>query len=398
MSYYDILLKYKDLSFEKIFCELSPQEVERAIHLDTQGPERLLALLSPAAEKFLETMAQKAHALTLQHFGRTIQLYTPMYLSNFCENECVYCGFNAKNRMLRKTLTLDEVEKEALFIASTGIEHLLILTGDSRIKSSPAYIKECLGVLKKHFSSVSAEIYALTEEEYADLAHSGIDGLTLYQETYDEAVYERVHGAGPKKDFRFRLDATERAARSGMRSVNVGALLGLSDWRKEVFFMGLHAQYLQDRYGDVEVGASLPRLRPHAGDFKEIARVSDKHIAQILMALRLFLPRLGIALSTRENARFREDLLPLGITRMSAGSTTRVGGHTIASPVPIPINRSVAEIGAVLTSVDQKEKKVRAEEENAPQFEISDPRDVEEMKAMLVAKGYQPVLKDWMQI
>lgn len=370
MSYYEVLLKYKNLPFEKILREITTQDVERSISSDIQDPEQFLALLSPAAEELLERMAQKAHALTLQHFGRTIQLYTPMYLSNFCENECGYCGFNARNEMFRRTLTLDDLEKEATFIAATGIEHLLILTGDSRKKSPPAYIKECLGVLKKHFSSISAEIYALTEEEYADLARSGVDGLTLYQETYDEEVYERVHTSGPKKDFLFRLDAPERAARGGMRGVNVGALLGLSDWRKEVFLMGLHAGYLQDRYGEVEIGASLPRLRPHAGDFKEIIEVSDKNIAQIIMALRIFMPRLGIALSTRESARLREDLLPLGITRMSAGSTTRVGGHTIASP----------------------------EEENAPQFEISDPRDVEEMKAMLVTKGYQPVLKDWMQI
>ncbi len=398
MSYYDILLKYKNLPFEKIFREILHEDVERSIRSDNQAPERLLALLSPAAEKLLEPMAQKAHVLTLQHFGRTIQLYTPMYLSNFCENECAYCGFNAKNKMSRRALTLDEVEKEAMFIASTGIEHLLILTGDSIKKSPTAYIKKCLEVLKKHFSSISAEIYALAEEEYAELARSGIDGLTLYQETYDEEVYDRVHRAGPKKDFRFRLDAPERAARAGMRSVSVGALLGLSDWRKEVFLMGLHAKYLQDAYGNVEIGASLPRLRPHAGDFKEITEVSDKNIAQSITALRLFLPRLGITLSTRESARLREDLLPLGITRMSAGSTTRVGGHTIASPVPIPINRSAAEIGAVLTTVDRKKIKVRTEEENAPQFEISDPRDVVEMKAMLVAKGYQPVLKDWMQI
>jgi 2-iminoacetate synthase len=370
MSYYDILLKYKDLPFEKIFRDFSSREVERLIDSGTQAPEKLLALLSPAAEELLEPMAQKAHALTLQHFGRTIQLYTPMYLSNFCENECAYCGFNARNKMSRRTLTLDEVEKEAAFIASTGIEHLLILTGDSRVRSPLSYIKECLGVLKRHFSSISAEIYALTGKEYEDLVRSGIDGLTLYQETYDEAVYDRVHKSGPKKDFIFRLDAPERAAQSRMRSINVGALLGLGDWRKEVFLMGLHARYLQDRYGDVEIGASLPRLRPHVGDFKEITEVSDKNIAQIILALRLFLPRLGIALSTRESAQLRENLLPLGITRMSAGSTTRVGGHTITSP----------------------------EEENAPQFEISDPRDVEEMKEMLIAKGYQPVLKDWMQI
>ncbi len=398
MSYYDILLKYKDLPFEKIFRERSPQEVERSIHSGAQDPDRFLALLSPEAEGFLEPMAQKAHALTLQHFGRTIQLYTPMYLSNFCENECSYCGFNAKNRMSRRTLTLDEVEKEAAFIASTGIEHLLILTGDAKTRSSLSYIKECLSVLKKYFSSISVEIYALTDEEYAELARSGVDGLTIYQETYEETVYDRVHKVGPKKDFRFRLDAPERAARNGMRSVNVGALLGLADWRKEVLLMGLHAQYLQDCYGEVEIGASLPRLRPHAGNFREITEVSDKNIAQIILALRLFLPRLGIALSTRESATLRENLLPLGITRMSAGSTTRVGGHTIASPVPIPVNFNGVEIGAVPTALDQKKIKVGAEEENTPQFEISDERDVEEMKTMLTAKGYQPVLKDWMQI
>ena len=389
MSYHDILLKYKDLPLGKIFREPAPQEVESSIHSVAPDASRLWALLSPAAEEFLEPMAQKAHALTLQHFGRTIQLYTPMYLSNFCENECAYCGFNARNNMPRRALTLQEVEKEAMFIASTGIEHLLILTGDSREKSPPAYIKECLGVLKKHFSSISAEIYALSEDEYADLARSGIDVLTLYQETYYEGVYDRVHRSGPKKDFLFRLDAPERAAKSGMRSVNIGALLGLDDWRREAFRMGLHAQYLQDRFGEVEIGASLPRLRPakagttssperagvkglrsHAGDFRETVPVTDKNIAQILMAWRLFLPRLGISLSTRESARLREDLLPLGVTRMSAGSTTRVGGHTILSP----------------------------EEENIPQFEISDPRDVKEMKTMLAARGYQPVLKDWMQI
>jgi len=370
MSYYDILLKYKAFPFENFLGRLSSQEAERFLYSGDQNPERFLALLSPAVETLLEPMAQKAHALTLQHFGRTIQLYTPMYLSNFCENECAYCGFNARHSMPRRKLTLEKVEKEAAFIASTGIEHLLILTGDSRNASPLSYIKECLQILKKYFSSISAEIYALTEEEYKELVSAGIDGLTIYQETYDSEVYDRVHGSGPKKDFRFRLDAPERAARIGMRSVNIGTLLGLNDWRKEVFWMGLHAQYLQDRYGEVEIGVSLPRLRPHGGNFRGIVPVSDKNITQALMALRLFLPRLGIALSTRESARLREDLLPLGITRMSAGSTTRVGGHTIEAP----------------------------EEDNAPQFEISDPRDVEEMKAMLAAKGYQPVLKDWMQL
>lgn len=369
MSYYETLLQYKDLPYEKIFSDVSSQTVQRAIQSNAEDPENLWALLSPAAEGFLESMAQRAHALTLQNFGRTVQLYTPMYLSNFCENQCAYCGFNARNRIARRTLSLEEVEKEAAFIASTGIEHLLILTGDTRIHSPLSYIKNCVDILKEHFSSISAEIYALTEEEYEELARSGVDGLTIYQETYDETVYERVHRSGPKKDYRFRLDAPERAARSGMRSVNIGSLLGLSDWRKEVFLMGLHAKYLQDRYGEVEIGASLPRLRPHAGEFKDITVTTDRNIAQIIMALRLFMPRLGITLSTRESASLRENLLPLGLTRISAGSSTRVGGHTLEAP-----------------------------EEDASQFAISDERSVEEIKAMLVSKGYQPVLKDWMQL
>lgn len=370
MSYYETLQRFKGLSFEPVFRSLTPEKIERAILSDSQDPERLLTLLSPQAEDFLELMAQKAQATTLRHFGRTIQIYTPMYLSNFCENQCAYCGFNAKNRLPRRAMTLAEVEQEAACIAATGIQHLLILTGDSRVKSSPAYIKECLQVLKKYFSSISAEVYALTREEYEDLAAAGIDGLTIYQETYDEAVYDRVHRSGPKKDYRFRLDAPERAAQGGMRSVNIGALLGLGDWRQEAFRMGLHAKYLQDRYPEVEIGASLPRLRPHAGEFKEVREVTDRNIAQILVALRIFLPRLGIALSTRESSALRENLFPLGVTRMSAGSTTRVGGHTLK-----PL-----------------------EEENTPQFEISDPRNVEAMKTMLLAKGYQPVMKDWMQL
>lgn len=370
MSYYDALLKCRELSFGTLFQGISSQDVEQAIVSDESHPERLLALLSPAAVPFLEPMAQKAHEITLKQFGRTIQLYTPMYLSNFCTNRCTYCGFNMSHSLPRRKLTLEEVEKEAAFIASTEIEHILVLTGDSRTDSPVSYIKESIRLLKKHFSSISVEIYALTEAEYAELVLEGVDGVTLYQETYDEAVYERVHLAGPKKNYRFRLEAPERAARSGMRTVNIGALLGLNDWRKEVLWMGLHAQYLQDRFPEVEIGASVPRLRPHTGAFSVPCEVRDQDLVQIVTALRLFLPRLGLAISTRESSTLRDHLLPLGITRMSAGSTTRVGGHTLD----------------------------RIRDENTPQFEIADPRDVEAVKAMLTQKGYQPVFKDWMPL
>ena len=370
MSYYETLKTYRDLPFEAIISAVNRRDVERAIHSDRQSTDRLLSLLSPAAEQLLESMAQKAHQLTLQHFGKTIQLYTPMYLSNFCENNCAYCGFNNQNALERRKLSLEEVEQEASFIASTGIEHILVLTGDSREQSPLSYIRDCLAVLRNHFSSIAVEIYALTDEEYALLIQSGIDGLTIYQETYDETVYERMHGRGPKRNYRFRLDAPERAAQEGMRAVNIGVLLGLNEWRKEIFLMGLHAKYLQDRFPDVEVGASIPRLRPHTGNFAPAEQVTDTNIVQVIAALRIFLPRLSLTLSTRESSELRENLLPLGITRMSAGSTTKVGGHTL---------------------------KV-VEDVNEPQFEISDPRNVAEIKSMLAAKGYQPVLKDWMRL
>ncbi|MDO8603737.1 MAG: 2-iminoacetate synthase ThiH [Candidatus Omnitrophota bacterium] len=370
MSFYEIYAKYKNLPFEDIFYNVSPRDVDAAINSERRDESQFLALLSPAAENYLEDMAQEAHSLTLRHFGKTIQLYTPMYLSNYCENECAYCGFNSRNDIARKKLSLEEVEKEAAFITSTGLEHILILTGESREKSSPEYIRDCVRVLKKYFSSISIEIYALTGREYARIAAEGVDGLALYQETYDEGIYDKVHKRGPKKDYLFRLDAPERAAKNGIRNVNIGVLLGLNDWRRDIFFMGFHAKYLQDKFYDVEIGASIPRLRPHAGDFKISGDLSDRNIAQIITALRIFLPRLGITISTRESPQLREGLLPLGVTRMSADSSTAVGGHTIKPRGGL----------------------------NSPQFEISDTRNVEEIKAMLTARGYQPVLKDWMQI
>lgn len=370
MGFYDVCRKYKDIPGKELFNGITSAEVEAAISGERHDEQSLLALLSPAAEKHLEAMARKAQGLSILHFGYTIQLYTPMYLANYCENRCAYCGFNSHNRIARKKLSLEEVEKEAAFIAETGLEHILILTGESRRQSPPGYIKECLAILKRYFSSVCVEIYALTGDEYADLAQSGVDGMTMYQETYDESTYERVHIAGPKRNYLFRLDAPERAAAAGMRQVNIGALLGLSAWRKEAFLVGLHARYLQESFPGVEIGASVPRLRPHAGFFSAAETVTDRNIVQMITALRIFLPRLGIAVSTREDALFRDNLLPLGVTRLSAGSSTKVGGHT-------------REPGG---------------ESDRGQFEISDTRDVEEIKAMVSARGYQPVLKDWVRI
>lgn len=332
--------------------------------------KRFAWMLSEEAEGSLEEMAQEARSITLKNFGKAIQLYTPLYLSNYCENRCAYCGFSAANEIERRRLTPEEVEREAAAIAEAGLKHILILTGESRQMSPVSYIKECVGILKRYFSSISIEIYALTQAEYGELVDSGVDGLTIYQETYDEEIYNKMHPAGPKSDYAFRLSAPERGARAGMRSVNIGILLGLAAWRQDIFRLGLHASDLQDRFPGAEIGVSLPRMRPHAGSFEAPHKVDDKAMVQIITALRLFLPRLGISISTREEPAFRENLIAIGLTRMSAGSSTYVGGHT-----------------AGIAGTDAE-----------PQFEISDKRSVAEIMDLLHRKGYQPVLKDWLAI
>jgi 2-iminoacetate synthase len=363
MSFADKLLKYQEFPFASYLAGVTGADIERTLAKEALVERDFLNLLSEQAVPYLERMAQKAHQLTVQNFGRVILLYTPLYLANYCVNQCAYCGFNVTNRITRKKLTLEEVEKEARAIAQTGLRHILILTGESRQHTPVSYIEDCVRVLKNYFDSISIEIYPLTEEEYGQLVAAGVDGLTLYQEVYDPITYDEIHLAGPKKDYRFRLAAPERACRARMRAVNIGALLGLQDWRKEAFFTGLHAAYLQDKYLDTEISVSLPRLRPHVGNFAPRSVVSDRDLVQILLALRLFLPRAGITISTRERAEFRDNLLPLGVTKMSAGSCTSVGGHL--------------------------------EEATEGQFDIADQRSVREMHAMLVSRGYQPLYKDW---
>ncbi|HWJ02487.1 MAG TPA: 2-iminoacetate synthase ThiH [Verrucomicrobiae bacterium] len=342
------------------------EDVSRALSKDRLDTVDLLALLSPAAEPFLEDMAQKANRLTLQQFGRAVTLFTPLYLANHCTNRCVYCSFNHGNSIERRKLSLDEVKSEGLAIAGTGLQHILLLTGESRKESGPDYMRECVEVLRPHFSSVGLEVYPLEEEEYRELYRAGVDALTMFQEAYDETIYAKVHPAGPKSNHRFRLDAPERACRAGIPSVTIGALLGLGEWRREAYFTALHAEYLQRNYPGVEVAISIPRLRPYLGTYQpETSPVFDASLVQILLAYRLFLPRVGLVLSTRESPKLRESLLPLGITRMSAGSLASVGGYAEDS------------------------------ETGPAQFQIADERSVAEIAAMLRSKGYQPTFCDW---
>ncbi|MBM2825289.1 MAG: thiazole biosynthesis protein ThiH [Dehalococcoidales bacterium] len=364
MTFYDEIIKLKDTDYSAVFERVTPAQIAKILAKTELQPQDFLALLSPQAESVLEEMAQAAHRLTLQHFGRTIILYTPLYLANYCVNHCVYCGFNAANNIQRRKLTLAEVALEAKAIAATGLQHLLILTGESREHSPVSYIKECVTILRRYFSSLAIEIYPLSTEEYAELIAAGVDGLTIYQEVYDEKTYRRVHPSGPKRDYRFRLETPERAGQAGIRTINIGALLGLGEWRSEAFLAGMHLAYLQQQFPEIEVSISFPRMRPQFGNYQPEFPVSDRCLVQSIMALRLFLPRAGITISTRESAALRDNLIRLGVTKMSAGSSTTIGGHTDAK-------------------------------DSLGQFEISDKRSVDEVRQSIANLGYKPVLKDW---
>jgi 2-iminoacetate synthase len=365
MSFYEVLEKFDDFDVPDYLARVSHNDVERALSKDWLSWQDFLNLLSETALDYLEPMAQKARQLTIQYFGRTIQLYIPLYISNYCSNECIYCGFNHTNQIERKKLTFEEIEEEAKAISKTEMRHILVLTGENRKVTPLDYLETAINIIKKRFSSVSIEIFPMDEAEYRCLKEAGVDGLTIYQEVYDRAIYKKVHLSGKKADYRYRLDTAERAARAGLRNVNVGTLFGLGEKKREAFLSGLHAKYLDDKYLDTEIGLSLPRINPAEGGFQPYDPVDDKTFVQFILAYRLFLPRAGIAISTRERAEFRDRLLHLGATRFSAGSRTDVGGYTM------PFDSST------------------------PQFEISDNREVEDIINVIRENGMQPVFKDW---
>jgi 2-iminoacetate synthase len=357
------LCEYDGFDFDAFFGRLSLKDVDRVLDKARLSPEDYLILLSPVAVERLEEMARRAQTETSRHFGRTIQMFAPLYVSDYCVNTCVYCGFNKTNEFSRRQLSMEEVDKEARIISDTGIKHILLLTGEHPEKTTLSYIADCVRVLKRYFSSISIEVYALTEEQYKVLVDAGVDGMTMYQEVYREDIYRALHPSGPKRDYAFRLDAPERACRAGMRTVTIGALLGLAPWRQEAFFTGLHAAYLQSRYPSVEQQIAPPRLRPCSGRFQTASPVNDVDLVQYILAYRIFMPHSGIGLSTRERGELRDRLINLGITRMSAGVSTAVGGYS--------------------------------KENREGQFEPADGRSVEEIRSMLKASGYQPVFQDW---
>ena len=342
----------------------SADDVRRSLHKGLLHIEDMLNLLSPAATELLEAMARRAHAEHLRHFGRAVHFFTPLYISDHCTNQCRYCGFNARNRQQRHHLSVEEIVRETEAIAQSGLSHVLLLTGDARRLASPAYIAEAAGAIRRLMASVHVEVYAMSQEEYALLLAHGVDGMTMFQETYNRKLYARLHPSGPKRDFAFRLEAPGRAAAAGMRSIGVGALLGLDEWRCDAFYTALHAHWLQNAWPSVECSVSVPRIRPSSSHFPDIHPVADRDMVQYISALRCFMPRLGITVSTREHAKLRDNLLPLGVSRMSAGVSTavgtRAGGHS-----------------------------------GDGQFRIADTRSVRELSDDLARMGYQAVLKDW---
>lgn len=361
------LSEFEHWSADRVQAQLasaSAADVQQALDKEHLQLEDLLVLLSPAAEAQLETLAQRAHRLTQQRFGKTIQLYAPLYLSNECCNGCLYCGFNASNQIPRRTLSLDEVEREGRILHQRGFRHVQLLTGEAPQAADNAYLVAAVQRLRPLFSSLSIEVYPMDTAGYAQMVAAGVDNLTVYQETYDRSLYAELHPFGPKKDFDWRLGAAERGGAAGLRSIGIGALLGLGDWRCEGFYVGLHARHLAKHFWRSRINISFPRLRPADGGFAPRQLVSDKALVQLICALRLLMPDSALVLSTRESAELRDHLLPLGITQISAGSCTAPGGY------------------------GQQQKA-------SQQFAIDDDRSPEQICAMLKKAGYDPVFKDW---
>lgn len=356
--------------------EYTAKDVQAALEHETCSIEDFKALLSPAAEPFLERMAQRARLETSKHFGNTVYLFTPLYIANYCENYCVYCGFNCYNHINRMKLTPEQIEHEMKVIADSGMEEILILTGESRAQSDVQYIGEACKLARKYFRMVGLEIYPVNTDEYRYLHECGADYVTVFQETYDASKYETLHLLGHKRVWPYRFDAQERALRGGMRGVAFSALLGLSDFRKDALASALHVYFLQRKYPHAEMSLSCPRLRPIINNDKiNPLDVHETQLCQILCAYRIFLPYVGITVSSRESAQFRNGIVKIAATKISAGVSTGIGDH---------------------------ESKYSGKESDGAQgdeqFEIDDSRSLETMYSDIAGEGLQPVLNDYLYV
>ena len=350
------------------FNSFTAKDVQNALNKDRIDFYDYAALLSPAALPFLEKMAKKAQICTRKQFGNTIALFTPIYIANYCENQCVYCGFNCKNKIHRAKLNMEEMKKEYQAIAATGLKEILILTGESRSMSGIEYIGEAVELAKKYFSLIGLEIYPVEVDEYKYLHEKGADFVTVFQETYNTETYKKVHLAGQKSIFPYRINAQERAILGGMRGVGFGALLGLDDFRHDAFCVGVHATLIQRKYPHAEIAISVPRLRPYInGEETNPRDVHEKELLQIMCAYRLLMPFASITISTRERSDFRNNAVNICATKISAGVSVGIGGHS-------------------------------EEEKGDEQFEISDPRSVDEVVDALHQYGLQPSFNDYIRL
>ena len=357
------------------YSKYTPADVLRALRHDTCSVEDFKALLSPAAAPFLEQMAEKARLETQKHFGNTVYLFTPLYIANFCENYCVYCGFNCYNDIRRMKLSMEQIEHEMKVISESGMEEILILTGESRAQSSVKYIGEACKLARKYFRLVGIEIYPVNTDEYRYLHECGVDYVTVFQETYDSDRYEQLHLLGHKRVFPYRFEAQERALMAGMRGIACSALLGLSDFRKDALASALHVYYLQRKYPHAEISLSCPRLRPIVNNEKiNPLDVHEKQLCQVLCAYRIFLPFCGITVSSRESESFRNGIVKIAATKISAGVSTGIGDH------------------------ESKYTGKEADEAGDEQFEINDGRSLRKMYDDMSGEGLQPVLNDYLYV
>lgn len=369
MSFYD---RFQQLDWDDISMSIyakTEQDVERALAKPKRDLEDFKALISPAAEPYLEQMAKLSYSLTRKRFGNTMSLYIPLYLSNLCANACTYCGFSMENRIKRRTLNRDEVEAEIDAIKRMKFDSVLLVTGEHETKVGMKYFREMVPIIKQRFNYLAMEVQPLDQDEYAELKTLGLDAVMVYQETYHPKTYAQHHLRGNKMDFRYRLETPDRLAKAGIDKIGLGALIGLEEWRTDCFFAAAHLDYLERTYWQSRYSISFPRLRPCAGNvpasgLQPKSVMTDKQLVQLICAYRLFNPEVELSLSTRESPQFRDNVLPLGITSMSAASKTQPGGYA-------------------------------TEEVELEQFEISDERSAASVEDMIRAKGFAPVWRDW---
>jgi len=342
------------------------KDVLFALEKERLNIEDLGALLSPAAEPMIEMMASRAKEETRRFFGNSVNIFTPIYTSNHCENKCVYCGFNKDNEIKRARLSLEQVDEEMRSISESGLTEVLILTGESKKFSDVEYIGECVRTASRYFSSIGIEVYPLNSSDYAYIRECGADYVTVFQETYDPSLYAELHQAGPKRIFSYRFNAQERAVIGGMRGVSFGALLGLGDFRTDAFSCGVHGYLIQRKYPHAEISFSLPRLRSFKNSNRDFTSVTEKQLLQVALAYRIFMPFAGETISSRESPLFRDNVVGLCATRISGGVDVGIGGHT--------------------------------EKKGDNQFDISDDRSVKEIRDALVKKGLQPVFNDYVRV